>query len=235
MSVVCLINECLFHVPWLATHATKPSYATTSRIPWTASSQAPTSTTFAAPTTTTLAPPCSSGWTDWASAHTPDSQGDAENYDELANAGYRMCAKAFVVAMKCGIVENEASATESVSEGIQPTVLCSLNDGLSCKNDLIPFPQKCRNYAVKFYCTCPTGTTSTYPGWIFTSTKLRFDSYRFHLFLMNVYLIHFKLPVHRLCSQLRQVTAVSVHSPYLPLFTAKHYIGESGGPPETMA
>lgn len=132
----------------------------------TASTFYPTTTqsTLAPETSPTTTLPCVPDWTWWMSANNPNDEGDSETYQGLVSAGHHICSENMITSLQCGYIRTERDGTDVVVPNVQDNVLCSMKDGLSCDNSMRSPGQKCHNYAIRFYCSCPPIATTRQPG-----------------------------------------------------------------------
>ncbi|XP_063867870.1 uncharacterized protein LOC135104399 [Scylla paramamosain] len=104
----------------------------------------------------TVTPPlegvCIDGWTEWMNTHTP-GPGDWDDRDDLdtLTEKYTFCAPHM-------IVDSECQAVGHVSLPDQYSIVCNVNNGLQCNDDL-QGPDHCYDYEIRFFCDCSLSTT----------------------------------------------------------------------------
>ncbi|XP_056430941.1 mucin-2-like isoform X2 [Hyla sarda] len=118
-------------------------------------------------------------WSQWFDVNYPKYEpngGDDETYENIENAGYKVC-------------EKESWKTEDTScraqkypdihlDQLGQIVTCDVSTGLTCKNqDQTGFMHVCLNYEISFYCCSPdcistTSQTTTSPTTTITETTL---------------------------------------------------------------
>lgn len=105
------------------------------------------------PTTTTPIPtlepgPCIYGYTEWFNSHFPDIRGEYETI-QSARVFNTFCSNDMISAIECKQVGKPTSL-------LQSGVICDLDVGLKCNNELLIEGEECADYEVRFFCDCPT-------------------------------------------------------------------------------
>ncbi|XP_071447163.1 hemocytin-like [Hetaerina americana] len=108
------------------------------------------------PTTT---PVLCDGWTPWINDHRnpKDHPGDHEHksLDQLHSVGF--CKEGEVTHIECRDTKTDLLYSETWDVG----VTCSLFDGLICKNDDQGKGRHCKDYKIRYFCTCGATTEKT--------------------------------------------------------------------------
>ncbi|KAG1676891.1 SCO-spondin [Nymphon striatum] len=143
---------------------TKPSLTThliTTTVMASRLTSSETSTFYRPKATPSVVPTCIPGWTWWMSSHVPKNLIEIENYKNLRNSGYNFCSENLIASIECGQILKSSNGSETVVAGVQVNVICDISKGLLCQDSDLEGSGTCKDYAVRFYCTCPVLTSAS--------------------------------------------------------------------------
>ncbi|XP_078600776.1 uncharacterized protein LOC144875877 isoform X3 [Branchiostoma floridae x Branchiostoma japonicum] len=104
-------------------------------------------------------------WTPWMNVFYPThiNGGDFETLDNLRDK-YMFCDNGMIVSVECRTVDDHTPSDQSGQK-----VICSIDDGLICSNDMNT--EDCHDYEIRFFCDCGVEPTTIVSAETTTTTQ----------------------------------------------------------------